>query len=456
MVWAVNMSRYSLAPFALPTDIKLLSLFSGIGAFEKALDRLGINYELVNYCEIDKYASRSYAAIHNVSEDLNLWDVTKVDEKALPKDIDLLTYGFPCQDISLAGKQQGLFNDDGTKTRSGLFFDALRIIEATQPKIAIAENVKPLIGESFKEQFKLILDSLSDAGYNNYYEVLNAKDFGVPQNRERVFIVSIRKDLDDGFSFPNGFPLIKKLKDVLEDSVDEKYYLSQAMVNYISSTHDTYTGNNRASLVNKEIASSVTTKEGITRADASSYIADGLPNNFDIKQVGQIYPNSGNPQVVEPMAYDEQNRYIRQDGTVGTLTTDGSSPKHNNRVLVPFADESVKPSAAVNFEREKQQIINSNKEIYQCECESAWQDNKVGLKVSPTLRANNNNNTFAYTGLRIRKLTPLETWRLMGFDDEDFRKAEKVNSNAQLYKQAGNSIVVDVLEHLLTKALKAI
>ena len=372
----------------LPTDIKLLSLFSGIGAFEKALDRLGINYELVNYCEIDKYASRSYAAIHNVSEDLNLWDVTKVDEKALPKDIDLLTYGFPCQDISLAGKQQGLFNDDGTITRSGLFFDALRIIEATQPKIAIAENVKPLIGESFKEQFKLILDSLSDAGYNNYYEVLNAKDYGVPQNRERVFIVSIRKDLDDGFSFPNGFPLIKKLKDVLEDSVDEKYYLSQAMVNYISSTHDTYTGNNRASLVNKEIASSVTTKEGITR-------------------------------------------------------------------LVPFADESVKPSAAVNFEREKQQIINSNKEIYQCECESAWQDNKVGLKVSPTLRANNNN-TFAYTGLRIRKLTPLETWRLMGFDDEDFRKAEKVNSNAQLYKQAGNSIVVDVLEHLLTKALKAI
>ena len=95
--------------------MKLLSLFSGIGAFEKALVRLGIPYELVGYCEIDKWASASYAAIHNVSEDMNLGDITKVDEKALPKDIDLITYGFPCQDISLAGKQKGLFNEDGTQ-----------------------------------------------------------------------------------------------------------------------------------------------------------------------------------------------------------------------------------------------------------------------------------------------------------------------------------------------------
>ena len=394
----------------LPTDIKLLSLFSGIGAFEKALDRLGINYELVNYCEIDKYASRSYAAIHNVSEDLNLWDVTKVDEKSLPKDIDLLTYGFPCQDISLAGKQKGLFNDDGSKTRSGLFFDALRIIEATQPKIAIAENVKPLIGESFKEQFKLILDSLSDAGYNNYYEVLNAKDFGVPQNRERVFIVSIRKDVDGGFSFPNGFPLEKRLKDVLEETVDLKYYLSDKMVDYLA----TITEKNKA------------------RGNGNVYSpsdVDGVSKTITTKEGSRVKDNF----IEEPIIHQE----------------------HNNRVLVPFADESVKPSVAVNFEREKQQIVNSDKEIYQCECNSSWQDNKVGLKVSPTLRANNNN-TFAYTGLRIRKLTPLECWRLMGFDDADFHKAKKVNSSTQLYKQAGNSIVVDVLEHLLAKALKVI
>ena len=109
--------------------IKLLSLFSGIGAFEKALTNLGVQYEVVNYCEIDKYASKSYSAIHGVPESKNLWDITKVDAFNLPKDIDLLTYGFPCQDISLAGKQKGMFNEDGTLTRSGLFFKALDIIE---------------------------------------------------------------------------------------------------------------------------------------------------------------------------------------------------------------------------------------------------------------------------------------------------------------------------------------
>lgn len=111
--------------------IKLLSLFSGIGAFEKSLDNLKIKYELVNYCEFDKYASKAYSLIHKVPESKNLGDITKVDETTLPKDIDLITYGFPCQDISLAGNQKGLFNEDGTKTRSGLFFDALRIIEHT-------------------------------------------------------------------------------------------------------------------------------------------------------------------------------------------------------------------------------------------------------------------------------------------------------------------------------------
>jgi DNA (cytosine-5)-methyltransferase 1 len=140
--------------------IKLLSLFSGIGAFEKAFDHLGMPYELVNYCEIDKHASRSYAAIHGVSEEMNLGDITKVDEKALPNDIDLITYGFPCQDISLAGKQKGLFNEDGSKTRSGLFFEALRIIEHTQPRVAIAENVKNLVGKKFNAQFQVVLHRL--------------------------------------------------------------------------------------------------------------------------------------------------------------------------------------------------------------------------------------------------------------------------------------------------------
>lgn len=165
--------------------MKLLSLFSGIGAFEKALAKMNIHYELVNYCEIDKYASKSYAAIHNVSEELNLGDITKVNTNKLPKNIDLITYGFPCQDISLAGKQQGFENKDGSTTRSGLFFEALRIIESTKPKVAIAENVKNLVSKKFTKEFKIVLTSLEEAGYNNYWQVLNAKNYEIPQNRER-------------------------------------------------------------------------------------------------------------------------------------------------------------------------------------------------------------------------------------------------------------------------------
>lgn len=164
--------------------IQFLSLFSGIGAPEKALDRLGVEYNLVNYCEIDKYASKSYSAIHNVPESKNLGDITKVDTSKLPH-IDMICYGFPCQDISLAGLQKGLFNEDGSKTRSGLFFEALRIIEDTKPAVAIAENVKNLTSKKFAEQFEIVLNSLDNAGYNNYWQVLNAKDYGVPQNRER-------------------------------------------------------------------------------------------------------------------------------------------------------------------------------------------------------------------------------------------------------------------------------
>lgn len=222
--------------------MKLLSLFSGIGAFEKALENLKIPYELVNYCEIDKYASKAYSLIHNVSENMNLGDITKVDTSKLPKDIDLITYGFPCVDISLAGKQKGFFNEDGSKTRSGLFFEALRIIEDTKPKVCIAENVKNLVSKKFSDQFQIVLQSLEKigGGYNNYYKVLNAKDYGIPQNRERVFIISIRKDIDNGkFEFPTPFKLELRLKDMLEDEVDEKYFLSGEIQSKLAITDPT-------------------------------------------------------------------------------------------------------------------------------------------------------------------------------------------------------------------------
>lgn len=195
--------------------IKLLSLFSGIGAFEKALTKLGVDYELTNYCEIDKYASKSYSVIHDVSEELNLWDITKIDRSKL-KYADLISYGFPCQDVSQAGHKKGLFNEDGSFTRSGLFFSALDVIDAVKPKIAIAENVRSLLNKHFHSYFEKIIHSLDSIGYNNYYAILNAKDYGIPQQRARVFIVSIRKDIDKGnFEFPKPIPLQLKFIDML-------------------------------------------------------------------------------------------------------------------------------------------------------------------------------------------------------------------------------------------------
>lgn len=210
--------------------LNVLSLFSGIGAFEKALDNLGIPYNLLAYCEIDKYASKAYSIIHNVPEEKNLTDVTKVDFLDIEDSVDLITYGFPCQDISNAGKQKGFTDEEGNRTRSGLFFEALRIIEEFKPKFAIAENVKALTSKKFTEEFKTVLESLEEAGYNNYWQVLNAKDYGIPQNRERVFIISIRKDIDKGFMFPDPIPLELRLKDMLEDQVDDSFYLSNEIL----------------------------------------------------------------------------------------------------------------------------------------------------------------------------------------------------------------------------------
>ena len=281
--------------------IKLLSLFSGIGAFEKALDNIGVEYELVGFSEIDKYAVKSYCAIHGVDESMNFGDITKISEADLPKNIDLITYGFPCQDISLAGKQKGMFNEDGTQTRSGLFFEALRIIEATKPRIAIAENVKNLTGKKFKLQFEIVLKCLENAGYNNYWKVLNAKDFGIPQNRERVFIVSIRKNIDDGkFVFPEAVPLELRLKDMLEDEVDEKFYIDCSKI---------------GDFVNGDICKTVRAS-GHGSLDRHSW--DMVSEPFIAASRGR---NPQNPSDKTPGAPTEQRLEPNSQGLCNTLTT---------------------------------------------------------------------------------------------------------------------------------------
>lgn len=365
--------------------IRLLSLFSGIGAFETALRRGGYQYNLVNYCEIDKYASSSYSQIHNVSEDLNLWDVTKADTAKLPKDLDLITYGFPCQDISVAGKQKG-FEQDGVRTRSGLFFEALRIIQDTQPKYAIAENVKALTSKKFAKEFDTVLTSLEQAGYNNYWKVLNAKDYGIPQNRERVFIVSIRKDIDNGnFAFPNKTELTLRVKDMLEDVVDQKYYL------YNSKT---------TQLINQIIS-----KEKIKDVEC----CDSTIYDPQIKQVSNCIT----------ARYDAG---IQTQKSIGLVVIEKVGRLHNHQRGMVFSDLGISPCLSATDYKEPRSVLQHNNRI----CDADY---------------------------RIRKLTPRECFRLMGFADADFDKIKGI-SNTQLYKMAGNSIVVNVLEAIFKELLK--
>lgn len=383
--------------------LKLLELFGGIGACSRALDHLGIEYEIADYVEIDKYAVQSYNAIHGTHFEPQ--DVTKWDKQL---DVDLIMHGSPCQDFSIAGKNMG--GNEGSGTRSSLMYETIRIVSNLKPKYVLWENVKNILSEKHIYNFHMYLDKMDELGYRNYYKVLNAKDYGIPQNRERVFTVSIRKDIKEEFVMPEPFPLEKRLKDLLEGEVDEKYYLNDDKINEFKNISallidQSMRGLDMGVRGYSEIAPAITSREykepRLINETARVKQIGNLTQNAkrDNPQAGRIYEQYGVSPTLNTMdggnrqpfiAIDEQNKCVRYDGTVGTITTDGSSPKHNNRV--------------------------SN-------------------------------------GLRIRKLTPRECWRLMGFDDQAFDKAEKVCSNSQLYKQAGNSIVVDVLEKILTNLL---
>ena len=189
--------------------LKVLELFAGIGACSKALTNLGIEHEIVDAVEIDKYAIKSFNAIHGTNFEPQ--DITKWNKNIKA---DLIMHGSPCQDFSVAGKNAG--GDEGSGTRSSLLYETLRIVEKVQPDIVIWENVKNLLSKRHKHNHEAYLQRMSDMGYDSATQILNAKDYGVPQNRERVFTVSIRNDLDVDFKFPEPQKLTIRLKDVLE------------------------------------------------------------------------------------------------------------------------------------------------------------------------------------------------------------------------------------------------
>lgn len=372
--------------------LKLISLFSGIGAFEKALKNIGVDYELINYCEIDKHASKSYSVLHGVDENKNLWDIRNVDIEKLPKDIDLITHGSPCQDFSIAGKMNG--GDKGSKTRSSLMWDSVGIIKKCKPKYVIWENVKNVLSSKLKHNFNNYIKELENIGYVNYYKVLNAKDFGIPQNRERIFVVSILGG-DDEFEFPTGEPLKINLFELLDEYVDGKYYISI----------DRFVQHN---IKNIEL--------------------------IEEKRVGDF-------------RYDDGFR-IRKNNIFPTITCRVGS----SSLSIPLIfNKRIFDGYMSNV---KTKLNETGIGYNPCNREYA------GLKeISPTLCARDYKDPkivkFLNQGLTIRKLTPKECWRLMGFDDNDIDICiDNGISNTQLYKQAGNSIVVPILESIFKILLK--
>lgn len=309
--------------------LRVADCFSGVGFWIMGLNQLGIEYEHQFCVEHDKYPYTSYKAIHGDVK--NYGDVTKIQGHEV-EDIDLFFYSPPCQAFSVAGKGLGVEEHRGV-----LFFDSLRIIQHKQPRVAIMENVKGLTNKPHAETLRSMLACLTMVGYTNYLKVLNTKDYGIPQNRERVFIVSVRNDINQGFEFPETFDNGIRLKHLLESEVDEKYYFSEA------------TELSMQKIIMRSEAKGLGFRTGII-TDFENDVFKGLDANY----------NKG------------------CDGKRSMFEIDG----------------------------------------------------------------------------RRRMATCKEAWRLQGATDEDFEKAASVNSNSQLYKQAGNGLSVNVVVELL-KQLQA-
>jgi DNA (cytosine-5)-methyltransferase 1 len=450
--------------------LKVRTLFSGIGAPEIALRNLKIPYELVDFCEVDKYAVKSYCAIHGVSEEKNLGDITKVWGRNLPY-ADLLAWGFPCTDISVAGKQKGIIEGE---TRSGLYYEGLRILKETKPKYSVIENVKNLTGKKFKSEFEQILKDLDEAGYNNYWKVLNAKDYGIPQNRERVFIVSIRKDVDEGnFLFPGKFDNGVRLKDLLEIEVDEKFYVSEEktekLINQLKD--NPYLNKNKNYTPTEwQTAYPMNSQDFVrTGFQEISYTLSARDyKDPKIVCVGNIHPSQKRMN---------GNVFDTEGGLAPTITTNKGE---GSKIIIPcitpdrvekrqngrrFKEDGDPSFTLTSQDRHgilqigKLEDMNGHdicKRVYSPEGTSPTIPTGQSGNTMPKILQGLQINQAAVVNYRIRKLTPLECWRLMGFADEDFQKAVDAGvSNSQLYKQAGNSIVTDVLFYIFKNLLQA-
>ena len=400
--------------------LKVIELFAGIGSQTQALKNICVYHEVIGISEIDKYAIKSYEAIHGPVN--NFGDITKIEK--LPY-CDLLTYSFPCQDISVAGKQEGI--KEGTM--SGLLLEVERLLEISEkPKYLLLENVKNLVGKGHKADFDKWLNRLEELGYKNYWQVLNAKNYGIPQNRERVFVVSIREDLNQDYIFPQGFDNGLRLKDFLESEVEEKFYISQEKT------------------------------EKLIQNLSNKRVMDKLPKGEELKIIGTTQNPGSMGTNFRSWVYDI-------NGKIGTLSA--TMAKEPTKICIPCITpdrvekrqngrrfkEHDNPMFALTAQDRHGILVVGSLEYYGND-QMNIVHSPEGIAPTITVVSGGGREQKILDNYRIRKLTPKECWRLMGFKDEQFEKAEKVCSSSQLYKQAGNSICVPVLENIFKNLFK--
>jgi DNA (cytosine-5)-methyltransferase 1 len=396
--------------------IKTGSDFSGVGAFDQALNRLGIEQDKLFACDMDKYARETY--IHNYGKPD--YYPTDVYGRVIPsQSLDIYMTSPPCQAFSLAGNRKGEDDDRGI-----LFYNSHEFIQKNKPRYFIFENVKGLLSDDNGKTFQrwcaflggksvngnpVIFPMDEAVPYHIYYKVLNAKNFGVPQNRERIFIIGIRDDEDNTFRFPREEHLTKRLKDILEDNVDEKYYLSDKMLNcLINHKSDKFT-----------ITTPLINETETARTLRTEMAKMGRQDNY-------IKINSAVKKGYEE-AFEGDSISLQQPG----------SETRRGRVGIQVAqtlDTGCQQAVILGYTRDSKGNVVKRHE------------NEIANTVHTATGGGGNTDQFIKYETKIRRLTPRECFRLMDFDESfDF----SVVSDTQAYKQAGNSIVVAVLEKII-------
>lgn len=370
--------------FSYPSaTIRLASSFSGIGAIEQALKRLNLKTEIVFAGDIDKHVKESYFANYDIAEEDWHDDVTKFDARKYKGKVDLLVGGSPCQAFSMVGKRLGFEDIRGT-----LFYEFARLINETQPNVFIYENVKGLTNHDEGRTWQVVQDVFEELGYDIHFQILNSKNYGIPQHRERIFVVGF-KEPNPTFTFPKKVKLESTMQDFMEDFTDSKYYLREKGVKFVTSTKNRL---KRYTQINGNVA--LCQKANQQFNWHGDFVFEPKGENFFDEFVFSVD--------------DVEEKYYL-------------SPKVKNYVLAG-GTKTFKTSTATDLEVARPLLQSMHK------MHRAGVDNYV-----------------THNEGRIRKLTPRECLRLMGFRD-DFKIAV---SDTQMYRQAGNSIVVDVLIALL-------